>query len=374
MGLTSTKLLVLAVLLAAVLFGATVWRWPRLSRHGVAPVLGRIGALLATQVAVLCALALLANTSFGFYASWADLFGQETAPGTVVNVTGLPHTDGRLRVLGVRPLGGTGGATPSQGGQMQKVAFSGGRSGISTSGYVYLPAQYFTEPRRVFPAVVVLTGYPGVAEQLYKRLKYPAVAARQVRKGTEQPMVLVMLRPTVAPPRDTECMNVPGGPQTAEFFARDLRSAVAAHYRVGASGASWGVIGDSTGGYCALKLALQYPGSFTSAVGLSPEYACPQDATTGDLFGGDPAVRRASDLPWRLRHLPQPPVSLLVTSSRQGEHNYRETLRFIGLVHPPARVASIILPSGGHNFTTWGREIPAALRWLSAQLVPDPRP
>lgn len=372
MGLTSTKLLVLAVLLAAVLFGATVWRWPRLSRHGVAPVLGRIGALLATQVAVLCALALLANTSFGFYASWADLFGQETAPGTVVNVTGLPHTDGRLRVLGVRPLGGTGGATPSQGGQMQKVAFSGGRSGISTSGYVYLPAQYFTEPRRVFPAVVVLTGYPGVAEQLYKRLKYPAVAARQVRGGTEQPMVLVMLRPTVAPPRDTECMNVPGGPQTAEFFARDLRSAVAAHYRVGASGASWGVIGDSTGGYCALKLALQYPGSFTSAVGLSPEYACPQDATTGDLFGGDPAVRRASDLPWRLRHLPQPPVSLLVTSSRQGERNYRETLRFIGLVHPPARVASIILPSGGHNFTTWGREIPAALRWLSAQLVPNP--
>ena len=48
-------------------------------------------------------------------------------------------------------------------------------------------------------------------------------------------MVLVMLRPMVVPPRDTECMNVPGGPQTEEFFAQDLRSAVWAHYRVGAA-------------------------------------------------------------------------------------------------------------------------------------------
>ena len=41
-----------------------------------------------------------------------------------------------------------------------------------------------------------------------------------------QPMILVMLRPTVAPPRDTECVDVPGGPQTETFFAEDLPQAV----------------------------------------------------------------------------------------------------------------------------------------------------
>jgi S-formylglutathione hydrolase FrmB len=183
-------------------------------------------------------------------------------------------------------------------------------------------------------------------------------------------MVLVMLRPTVAPPRDTECADVPGGPRTESFFAADLRAAIAARYRVGTAAANWGVIGDSTGGYCALKLAMADPLDFSAAVGLSADYAAAHDATTGDLFGGSAALRERADLLWRLRNLPPPRVSLLVTSSRKGEHNYRATLRFVSLVREPTRLSTIILPSGGHNFGTWSREIPPALAWLSARLVP----
>ncbi len=374
MGLTSKKVLLLAVVLGALLFAATVWLWPRLSRRGVAPVMGRVGMLLVTQVSMVCALGLFANYSFGFYGSWADLFGQETAPGTVVNGNNASTTDGRLQLLRTMKVPGMGGGVPRRGGQMQQVTLSGGRTGITTTAYVYLPPEYFTQPKRIFPTTVVLTGYPGLASQLYKRLRYPTIEAEQVRKGQEQPTVLVMMRPMVVPPRDTECMNVPGGPQTEEFFAKDLPTAIRSHYRVGRLAASWGIIGDSTGGYCALKLALQEPGSYSAAVGLSADYTCPEDRTTGDLFGGSAAVRRENDLPWRLKHLPQPPVSLLVTSSRHGERNYKATEHFIGLVKGPTRIASIILPDGGHNFTTWGREVPAAMRWLSQQLVPDPPP
>ena len=32
------------------------------------------------------------------------------------------------------------------------------------------------------------------------------------------------------------------------------------------------------------------------------------------------------------------------------------------------RISSIILESGGHNFNTWRREIPAALEWISGRL------
>jgi enterochelin esterase-like enzyme len=370
MGLTSRKTLLLAVVLALLLFALTVWLWPRLARRGVVPVLGRVGILVATQLSLISALGLAANYSFGFYATWADLFGQETAPGVVVD-----HATGgaarQLQVVDQLAVNAPGGAVPRLGGQLQKVSLGGGVSGISTTAYVYLPPEYFREPARVFPAAVVLTGYPGAAEALYKKMQYPSTAADQVRRGVEQPMVMVMMRPTVTPPRDTECMNVPGGPQTETFFARDLRTAVLAHYRVGAGAASWGVMGDSTGGYCALKLALEDPSSYSTAVGLSADYAAPKDPTTGDLFGGSAAVRRANDLDWRLRHLKQPPVNLLVTSSRVGEHNYRATLRFISLVKGPARVSSIILPSGGHNFTTWGREIPPALSWMAGHLVPD---
>src|SRR5690242_5406679 len=88
MGLTSKKVLLLAFVLASVLFGLTVWLWPRLSRRGVAPVLGRVGILLGTQLSLIGALALWANYSFGFYASWADLFGQNTTPGVIVDHAG----------------------------------------------------------------------------------------------------------------------------------------------------------------------------------------------------------------------------------------------------------------------------------------------
>jgi S-formylglutathione hydrolase FrmB len=166
-------------------------------------------------------------------------------------------------------------------------------------------------------------------------------------------------------------MNVPGGPQTETFFAKDLRAALLTHYRIGPGAGSWGLIGDSTGGYCALKLTLEDPQDYSAAVGLSADYAAPKDPTTGDLFGGSKAVRQANDLAWRLQHLPRPPVNLLVTSSQHGEKNYRATMRLIRLVKGPTKISSIILPTGGHNFTTWSREIPPALRWLAAHLVPD---
>ncbi|SHM32039.1 alpha/beta hydrolase [Actinacidiphila paucisporea] len=371
MGLTSKKVLFAAALVALALFAATVWLWPRLARRGPLPVLGRIGVLLATQLALIATLGLVANYSFGFYASWADLFGRDTTPGVVVDhAAGGSPADSALRVLSTIHTNVQGGAVPRLGGQIQKIAVTGGVSGITTTAYVYLPPEYFREPQRRFPAVVVLTGYPGTAEALYKKLRYPAIAAGQVRRGTAQPMVLVMMRPTVAPPRDTECTDVPGGPQTETFFAADLRKSLAARYRLGAGPASWGIIGDSTGGYCALKLALRDPGAYSTAVGLSADYGAPKDATTGDLYGGSPARRASNDLMWRLGHLPHPPVSLLVTSSRHGEHNYRATVRFVTLGGGPTRISSIILPSGGHNFTTWSREIPPAVDWLSAHLSP----
>ena len=61
-------------------------------------------------------------------------------------------------------------------------------------------------------------------------------------------------------------------------------------------------------------------------------------------------------------------MDLLVTSSKKGEENYQETLRFISKTKTPSRVSSIILDSGGHNINTWRREIPAALEWLGNHL------
>ncbi|MFE5402024.1 alpha/beta hydrolase [Streptomyces sp. NPDC056580] len=373
MGLTSNKVLALAVMLAVVLFVATVWLWPRLARRSWRSVSGRVGLLLATQLALLASLGIGANQVFGFYADWADLFGRQTEQGVVVDHTSGGGSGGPLQVLSTSPVPGvTGASGPGAAGRIQRVDITGRASRIASPAYVYLPPEYF-QPRyrtRTFPAAVVLTGYPGTAQALVDKLNYPRTAQELAKDGRGQPMILVMLRPTVAPPRDTECVDVPGGPQTETFFAKDLPEAVLAHYRVGRRPGSWGVIGDSTGGYCALKLAMRHPDVYAAGVGLSPYYRAPTDPTTGDLFHGDRNLRDRSDLWWLLKHAPAPDTSLLVTSSRVGEHDYRDTLRFIARVKATnrTRISSIILDSGGHNFNTWRREIPAALQWLSGRL------
>jgi S-formylglutathione hydrolase FrmB len=373
MGLTSNKVLMLAAVCAVVLFVGTVWLWPRLARQNWRAVSGRVGLLLATQLALFASVGLAANQAFGFYASWADLFGKETDQGIVVDHSAHGGSGGPLQVISSSAVKGVRSSRPEIGGQIQKVDIVGRKTHIATPAYVYLPPEYF-QPQyrtRTFPAAVVLTGYPGTAESLVKKLKYPNTAQQLASDGRMQPMIMVMMRPTVAPPRDTECVDIPGGPQTETFFAKDLPEAVLAHYRVGKRPGSWGVIGDSTGGYCALKLAMNHPGVYAAAAGLSPYYKAPIDPTTGDLFHGDKDLQNRADLWWLLKHRPAPDTSLLVTSSRTGEHNYKDTLEFIDRVKATnlTRISSIILGSGGHNFNTWRREIPATLQWMSGRLT-----
>ncbi|MFC5803004.1 alpha/beta hydrolase [Streptomyces formicae] len=367
MGLTSNTVLALAVLAAVAFFAATIWLWPRLAARRPRAVIGRVGLLLATQLALFASLGLAANKSFLFYGSWADLLGQEQEMGVVVDHSADSKD---IKVVSTQRPDVPGGTRPAAAGQIQKVVVAGEKSGITSPAYVYLPPEYFQPAyaKKTFPAAVVLTGYPGTAENLLKGLKYPRTAYQQAKDGKMQPMILVMLRPTVAPPQDTECVDIPGGPRTETFFADDLPAAVSETYRVGTQPRNWGFMGNSTGGYCALKIALHHPDRYAAGAGLSAYYKAAEDVTTGDLFHGNKKARNRADLLWSLDHLPQGKSSFLVTTSRHGEGNLKGTLGFIGKVKAPARVSSITLDSGGHNFNTWNREIAPALVWLSGRL------
>ncbi|MFK8908212.1 alpha/beta hydrolase [Streptomyces sp. YS-3] len=367
MGLTSTTVLLLAVVCTALLFAATVWLWPYLARRGWMPVLGRVGLVLTIQVLLFSSVGLAANRTFLFYGSWADLFGRQTGVGVLgTQAIGNPG----VKLVARQEVGVPGAGSPHLSGEVQKISVQGERSRIVSPAYVYLPPEYFQKEyeHTKFPAAVVLTGFPGTAENLLKGLRYPKTAWMQVKQKKMRPMILVMMRPTVAPPRNTQCIDIPGGPQTETFFAKDLPQAIAGTFRVGTSARNWGFMGDSTGGYCALKLALQHPEAYAAGVGLSADYKAEVDGDSGDLFHGDKQAQKRADLLWSLDHLPQGRSSFLVTTSRRGETNYRATQRFIAKVRAPAHVSSITLDTGGHNFNTWRREIPPALAWLSGRL------
>ncbi|MEV6702021.1 alpha/beta hydrolase-fold protein [Streptomyces sp. NPDC051453] len=385
MGLTSRALEYATVLAALVCVGLAVRVWPRLARRGPMAVLGRLGVIGATQLTILTACAVAVNTNFDFYGSWGELLGHvDKAPAevTALGRSGVHSTVGAVRGGLVQPAGPQGldrvkgipHGPAAQVGRVESVKIIGRRSRAVNPAFVYLPPQYFQKQfhRQRFPVMVAISGYPGGIMNLAQYLQVPQTAGRLLRAGGIQPTVIVMVRPTIAPPRDTECVNVPGGPQAETFFSKDLPEALKRSYRVGHDPSAWGALGYSSGGTCALQLVLRHPGVYTSAAALSADYRIGDDLTTGSLFGSGPGAarrQREHDLIWRLDHLPVPRVSVLAASSRSGEKDYGDTMKFLHAVKSPMTSARIILPRGSHHFTTWQREIAPAMRWMSGQLT-----
>ncbi|MFD9355191.1 alpha/beta hydrolase [Streptomyces sp. NPDC060031] len=369
MSLTSATLLVFTLCCTALLFAATVWLWPRLARQGWRPALGRVGLVLAVQALVFSSIGLGVNRSLLVYGTWDDLLGTASPSALMAQD---PAGDALVKVIGRQHPDVPGGMTPQIGGEIQKVMVQGRQSKVATPAYVYLPPEYFQKgnEKRTFPAAVVLTGFPGTAENLLKPLPYPKTAWTLAKQKKMQPMILVLMRPAVGP-RNTQCVDVPDGPASETFFSADLPQAISGAYRVGTSARNWAIMGDSTGGYCALKVALQHPEHYAAGVGLSADYKPEIDRDSGDLFHGNKDEEKRSDLLWSLDHLPQGTSSFLVTTSLQGESNLGPTRKFVEKVKDPARVSSITLDHGGHSFNTWKREIPPSLEWLGGRLAAE---
>ncbi|MDH6126248.1 alpha/beta hydrolase-fold protein [Kitasatospora sp. GP82] len=376
MGLTSHKVLALSALISILMIAGTVWVWPRLAKRSWVAVAGRVGTIVGTQLVVMCTIGLVANNYFAFYSSWADLLGtSNNGPVTIQDRNALSGggRPGIQQISNENVRGAnTVGRDPAMVGKLEKIRIPGAGTGLSTEGYVYLPPQYFQPDyaNKRFAAAIAITGFPGDAKNLITKLNYPSTELQSIKDGKTNPTVLVMMRPSPAMPRDTECEDIPGGPQAESYFAKDVPQAIRSSYRIGEGPRSFGVIGNSTGGYCALKLSMKHPDVFSTAVSLSGYYKAAEDPTTGDLFAGSKDRRNQADLGWRMAHLPKPAVTLLVGGSKEGDGDYYSTTeKFIKAAKgSQTRVSSITLDTGGHNFNTWSRMLPASLGWLGQHL------
>lgn len=383
MELTSDLLVNSLLALGAAALVTTLWLWPRLARQRPLPVLGRIGLLTVTQACVLAVLALSVNNSFGFYTSWDDLLnpgGAKLALTSNENHKGgtpvsdelvQPTNEGGLEQVSNLPKG-----APEQVGKVESVRVTGRETGFSDQMFVYLPPEYF-DPKFAlvrFPIVLAIAGFPGTTLNLVKELPVIQTAVELQKAGKMPPTIVVLARPTVAPPRDTECVDVPGGARTETWFVKDVPEALLSTYRIGRSAGSWGVLGYSTGGSCAMRLAMRFPNVYGNAAGLHGDFTVRQDPYTGgDLFNGDKKLAQQHDLGWRLQNLPAPALNLLVVSTRK-ESDYPQTAQFVEqatqveAANPHFKVESLYLDDGGHNFDSWVRELPASLEWVGTHL------
>ncbi|MGF7237593.1 MAG: alpha/beta hydrolase, partial [Frankia sp.] len=307
----SAAMLTAALVLTVTAVAGCVLLWDRLPAHPATRLAVRIGLILSCQVCAVSLAGLILNDHFGFYSSWSEVLGRPAVrAATAAPITGSldQRLAGRLRA-----------AYQAGHGTVVPIVIRGTVSGVPPQrAWVYLPAAY-SDPAAAsmqFPVVELLHGFPGRPQGWTGPLKMQRVLDDRIMTRQSLPMIAVMPTQNLDPPRDTQCLDVAGGPKVDTFLTQDVHRAVAAAFRVIPDRSGWAVMGYSTGGYCALNLAMRHPNLFASAVSLSGDAQPAHSGATGGLFGGSIALRNANTPLWREQHLPAPDLSVLVMTSR----------------------------------------------------------
>jgi enterochelin esterase-like enzyme len=137
--------------------------------------------------------------------------------------------------------------------------------------------------------------------------------------------------------------------------------AVTHNFRAASAPQRWGLMGYSTGGFCAAKLALQYPRLYGAAVSLSGYFA-----PTSPLLTRSPQLGQQDSPLVLIRH--KHPVALLLAASRQDPGTVNQIQAMAAAAQPPTRLFTYIVPKGGHNTQVWSAMLPTAYQWLTRQL------
>lgn len=370
MGLQSNTTIALAVLLTVAMPVTTLIVWNRLGGNRPVRLVASALLLITCQGLAIVLAGLLLNKRYDFYTSWSEVFGK-TSLRTAAAPVGAHSVDSRYEpVLRAAYRAGHGTVVP--------WVIPGTASGIRPKpALLYLPAEYGdpAASRVRYPVVELLDGFPANPGSWTGALQVQSTLDRMIGSGQSLPFVAVMPTTNVAIPRDTQCVNAVRGPQVETYLTRDVRAAVAAAVRVQTDARGWGLMGYSSGGYCALNLAMRHPDLFSATVSLSG-YAFPaQDPTTGAgrLFYHDRALIEQNSPLWEAQHWNRhKALNVLAITSRQDWYSYRDTvwLAAAAKAHPSLRLSDLLLSHGGHNAKLWVNVEPVGFNWLSRELRP----
>jgi enterochelin esterase-like enzyme len=349
LSLTSIPLLAAAVLLAAVAAPLVAWWWKRTTKTSWLSTLRPLSAVLACQFLAISALFLWVNSEYGFYTSWSDLFGVRTERATI-------QTNGLQTSRLVRP-----GA-----GHLQVLTVpSRSAADHNRKVLVWLPPQY-EQPEfktTAFPVLMVLPGQPSTPEVMFRHYDFGQVATTEINAGRIKPFIAVFPPLMTNPPRDTECTNIPGGPQAYTWLSSMVPNTIRRQVR--AEPGPWSLAGWSTGAFCSAKLLLNQPKNFQAAVSLGGYFTPITDRTTGDLFHANSSARRRNSPLWLYRQQGLHGRKLLLICGRQDKESWPPNQQMLAASRGDPGVSILDFPTGGHNYRNYRRYLPDALQWLN---------
>lgn len=362
------------VTVGAVVATVLTWQRRRLKRTR------RIVTLIFTQLMITLTILTAINSQMYFYSTISDVLTiADGPPAPKVHVPRVKAPDlATTAALPARPGAPAwmppGGRVDTRHGVLVSTAVKGAKSGHHLPANVYLPAAYFDPARGAerFPVIQLQSGYPGTPSTWIRRMRIEKILAGLMESGKIPASIAVLPEQNPVDGRDSECVDAVGGARAATYLGEDVPAAVEANFRTAERPARWGIMGYSTGGFCAANLAINYPDRFGAAASLSGYYKAITDMTTGDLYKGNEEVRRANSPIVTIDRPRARPLRMYLFAARGEGPAVKDMQHFAARFRAPNEVTTVVAPSGGHNFHTWALGIPEALAWLGREISPPP--
>jgi hypothetical protein len=363
MGLTDGLTLALFSIAAVGLTIFAVIYWGKIYRRTFLNLLLRLLIIFLCQALALVSIGLEVNRANEFYESWNDLFG------TSSNYSQNTTTFGSKALITGKELS-KADKLPLQS-RLVRDVITGSQSQVSNVVYLDLPksavddiyAKTPLDPKR-YRVIEFLTGFPSQPLMWVKVLKIDHDLALYNQKHVGQEIIGIFPEVNLAGHYDLECMNLPGTRPPAEtWLSTDMHSYLAT--RLGMPDSRWGIMGVSTGGWCAAMLSVRHPDLYSAAASIAGYYR-PALPLTDPITLQNEMIKKY-DFDKAEAALKQT-QKLYITASLGDVYSIRETKKFLAKKHPNLAITYKELPSGGHNARVWISLIPGALDWLQRNI------
>lgn len=276
-----------------------LWVWLGLWAVGVAgtgwwsgAAAVRMARVLAAPLALLAAF-LLINAHYGYWPTMGVLLGRPVAG--QVSATRV-YQEISLRTSGLGLVKTRARVSPPSTGLYGPISIPATPVHFdAASAWIWLPPAYFHSPRGQFPVLVMLTGIPGEAQDWVTAGQVVPAADRWARAHHAAAPVMIFVDENGRGGLDTECVNGPHG-AAQSYLTRDLPNWVESTLGIRPDPRTWGVVGFSEGGTCAVGLAAEDPdlfGNFVDVAGdMAPNLGGPA-VTLRYLYAGNAVAARS---------------------------------------------------------------------------------
>lgn len=357
MGIMSQTTLCIFGGLTLVAFIGLIVKWDSLTGSSVKKISIRTSSLLLVNFLFIFTLGLALNNYGGFYGSWSELVGIQQVVASVPENSIVPITKAEIAAGTITPDGGV----------ILREVIKGEKSGIAGTILTVLPSSYVNlvqsnaDPKsfRIFHVMQLLSGFPGYPSTWIHGMNMVKYFEHQQLIGAMPPTIAVLPQINVLPHRDTECLNVPNGPQIETWLSQDVIDFEKKHLNL--RDERWGVAGYSTGGWCSAMLTLKDPKVFLAGASIAgyfePQFATPfPKASMAEMAAAYNIKAIAASNP--------PAVNLLLVNSLRDASTNKETQNFYSLLQKPVKKSEITLVNSGHNLKAWNKIEPELFQWF----------